>query len=368
MRARQPLRDVERPTEEQADERVRQAEETAAVQLRATEQRRERGRPAEQTFDRQRDEQDDARRRDRAQRSPPAGGGDERERGERRRRDHERDHGGVGQGRQMPDEQQGQRHERHGDRERCAERSVAAGEVRPPERDDRDQAGESHVDRGGRTDRHRQPFRSDVAVVELERQRSVHDPYRRAIDVGGRIDEHTRGEDHIVVGDHAVTPRRVGRQRVDRTGVRRGPERGGQLRRRPGRHHDRTEAVIRRVGHEEHRLLQRRRSVERCLERVHRGGELVRRDEVPLRYLTQVDGPNAGRQRPGRHERSVRRPGRDHQARPTLLREREEAGGGEQLFERRAVERRDQRLPVVGCLSERVRRRQHNDARHEEQP
>ncbi len=122
---RKPLGDVERAAQEQADERVRQAEEASTVQLRATEQRRERGRPAQRALDDQRAEQDDARRCDRTERSPASSGRRQRERGERRRRDDERDHRGVGQRGEMPDQQQRQRHERHGDRERRAEASMS---------------------------------------------------------------------------------------------------------------------------------------------------------------------------------------------------------------------------------------------------
>ena len=76
---------------------------------------------------------------------------------------------------EVPDQQQREGEERHGHRERCTEPLVSRGDIRPPEGDDRDQACEDGVYRGRGADRHRQLFRLDVPIVEVERWRTVDD-------------------------------------------------------------------------------------------------------------------------------------------------------------------------------------------------
>ena len=196
------------------------------------------------------------------------------------------------------------------------------------------------------------------------RRRSVDDPDGLAAEIGlrGGRDEGDRRVDHVVARDDAVPPRRIGRQGVNRIAGRRGPERSGQARRRPGRHHDRTEAARLRTAELDTRSTVTSDALDPSSadrERVGRGGELVRRRVVAVRHVPEIDADHARGHAAARRERSIAelvgRPGRDHEAGAALLREREEAGRGEQILERRAVHRRDQRLPVIGCLREGMR-------------
>ena len=146
-RMRQPLRHIDGAAEEQADEGVRQTEVATAVELRSTEERCERCVPSQDAFDDSATEQERCRRR-RWRRGCPtcARSGTSASVARAVVATRNGTTVGVGQRREMPHQQQRQRHERQGDRDPCAERAVAGETSGLQERNDRDQARETHVE------------------------------------------------------------------------------------------------------------------------------------------------------------------------------------------------------------------------------